>query len=63
MHALKSFYDKCKRAGIRLIITGLHVQPLNEMVKSNLYELIGEDNVFSNMKAALTRSEEILKGK
>lgn len=61
MHALKSFYDKCKRDGIHLIITGLHVQPLNEMVKSNLFELIGEANVFASMKEAIIRAEELLK--
>ncbi|MBF0594638.1 MAG: sulfate permease [Candidatus Omnitrophica bacterium] len=60
MHALKSFYGKCQRSGIKLIITGLHVQPLNEMVKSNLYELIGEENVFSSMKDAIKRAEDLL---
>ncbi|MBF0388307.1 MAG: sulfate permease [Candidatus Omnitrophica bacterium] len=60
MHALKSFYGKCQRADIRLIITGLHVQPLNEIVKSNLYELIGEENVFASMKEAIARAEALL---
>lgn len=63
MHALKSFYEKSKRAGIRLIITGLHVQPLNEMVKNNLYDLIGEKNVFSSMKEAISRAEVLLQEK
>ncbi len=44
-----------------LVITGLHVQPLNEMVKSNLYDLIGEENVFSSMKDAITRAQVLLK--
>ncbi len=60
MHALKSFYNKCRREGIQLVITGLHVQPLNEMVKSNLYDLIGEENVFSSMKESIQRAEELL---
>lgn len=60
LHALKSLYHKCKNSRIKLIITGLHVQPLNEMVKSNLYDMIGEENVFSNMKDALSRAEELL---
>jgi SulP family sulfate permease len=60
-HALKSFYNKSRRDGIRLIITGLHVQPLNEIVKANLYDLIGADNVFSSMKDAISRAEQILK--
>ncbi len=63
MYALRSFYNKCKQEGIRLVVTGLHVQPLTEMVKSDLYDLIGEDNVFQSMKEAITRAEELLKDK
>ena len=63
MHALRSFYDQCKKSRIHLLITGLHVQPLNEMVKSNLYDLIGEENVFSGMKQALARAEALLADK
>jgi len=61
IHSLKSFYNKCKRDKIHLIITGLHMQPLNEMVKANLYDLVGEENVFSGMKDALSRAEDLLK--
>lgn len=60
MHVLKSFYDKNKKAGIHIVMTGLHVQPLNEMVKADLYDLIGEENVFSSMKEAIERSQELL---
>jgi SulP family sulfate permease len=60
MRALRGFCDQCRQSGIHLIVTGLHVQPLNEMVKSNLYELIGPDNVFSGMKDALKRANEII---
>jgi SulP family sulfate permease len=63
MHALKSFYNRCRSSHIKLIITGIHIQPLNEMIKSNLYELIGEGNVFSNMKDALNRAGELLQEK
>lgn len=61
MHALKSFYNKNKREGIRLVMTGLHVQPLNEMVKSDLYDLVGEENVFASMKESIARAEVLLK--
>ncbi len=63
LHALKSFYHRCQKSHIQLIITGLHVQPLNEMVKSNLYDLIGKENVFSSMKEALNRAEQLLQKK
>lgn len=61
MHALKGFYNKNRREGIRLVMTGLHVQPLNEMVKSNLYDLVGEENVFASMKESIARAEVLLK--
>jgi SulP family sulfate permease len=61
MHALKGFYNKNKREGIRLVMTGLHVQPLNEMVKSDLYDLVGEENVFASMKESVARAEVLLK--
>ena len=61
LHALKGFYNKNKREGIRLVMTGLHVQPLNEMVKSNLYDLVGEENVFASMRESIARAEVLLK--
>jgi SulP family sulfate permease len=61
MHALKIFYEKSKKSGVHLIITGLHIQPLNEMVKHDLYDLIGEENVFASMKDSIARAEELLK--
>jgi len=61
MHALKSFCHRCKSSNIPLIITGLHVQPLNEMVKNNLYELVGEENVFQTMGDALKRAGELIR--
>lgn len=60
LRALQRFYEKCQKRHIHLIVTGLHVQPLNEIVKTNLYELIGEDNVFSNMKQAIARANQLL---
>ena len=60
IHALKSFYNKCKRDKIHLIITGLHMQPLNEMVKADLYDLIGAENVFSGMKEAIARAQAVI---
>ena len=60
MHALKRFLEKSKRSRIELIIAGLHVQPLDQMVKANLYEVIGEDRVFSNMRDALAKAEQLV---
>lgn len=60
MHALKSFYQRCRSNHIDLLITGLHVQPINELVKSSLFDLIGEENIFANLREALKRAEDIL---
>lgn len=60
MHALKTFYENCRKSGIGLVITGLHVQPLNEMVKSSLYDLIGEENVCSSLKESVRRAEALI---
>jgi SulP family sulfate permease len=60
MHALRMFYDKCKKSGIHLMITGIHTQPLNEMIKSNLYNLIGAENIFSNLKESIDNAKQFL---
>lgn len=60
MYALKTFYKNCKKGNIGLVITGLHVQPLNEMVKSSLYDLIGEENVCSSLKESVERAKALL---
>lgn len=59
LRALKSFYHQSQKQGIRLLISGLHGQPMNEMMKSELYDLIGETNVFSALKDALAAAEKI----
>lgn len=60
LKALKSFYHNSKHSGIALIISGLHVQPLNEMIKADLYDLVGADNVCANIDDALTRARQLL---
>ena len=60
LQALKAFHHKCLAAHIRLLVTGLHVQPLNELVKTDLYELIGPENVFENIQGALDQAKRHL---
>lgn len=59
LNSLRSFHRKCMHNHIHLVVTGIHVQPLNDMMRSDLYDLIGEANVFNNMKDALRRAEEL----
>ena len=60
MHALKSFIRRCSSNKIPLIIEGLRIQPLNEIIKADLYEVIGEDNVCGSIADAILRAEEVI---
>ncbi len=60
LKALKSFYHSSKGSGIALLISGLHVQPLNEMIKTDLYDLVGPDNVCANIDDAILRARQLL---
>jgi len=60
MHALKGFIHRCSRNKIPLIIEGLRIQPLNEIIKADLYEVLGEDNVCGSIQDAILRAEEMI---
>ncbi|MBU0468143.1 MAG: STAS domain-containing protein [Candidatus Omnitrophica bacterium] len=60
MNALRTVYEKSKRNGIVLILSGVRAQPLFSLEKSGLYSLIGEDNVVSNIDVALSRARDII---
>lgn len=59
LYALKNFHKRCRQSGIQLLIAGLHAQPLNELVKTDLFDLIGEENVFPSIKEAIEHSNRI----
>ena len=43
----------CRKNGGRLILAGVHAQPMAALVRSGWLDRIGEDNVFDNLDAAL----------
>ncbi|MBX3393780.1 MAG: sulfate permease [Phycisphaerae bacterium] len=53
LHALKEFLGKCRRQGTRLILSGVHAQPLVAFARSGFAPLIGEENMFGNIDDAL----------
>jgi SulP family sulfate permease len=61
LYALKGFHKRCLQSGIKLYIAGLHAQPLDKLVKEDLFDLIGEENVFPNIKEALDRAYQAMK--
>ena len=60
MHALEEFYQKCRRQGTILLLTGVHAQPLDVLIQHNLYEAIGSDNLSGNIDDALNRARQLL---
>ena len=62
MHALDEFRIKCQRQGIRLLLGGVHAQPMFELVRVGLDEKIGLENIFENLPEALAKAREVMNG-
>lgn len=60
MHALKEFYHKCKRSNTTLLLSGVKGQTEEDLLKFGLTELIGKENIFAHIDAALAKSQELL---
>jgi len=60
LQALESVFDKSDRRGTRLLLSGVHAQPLLVMERSGFLARVGEENVFGNIDAALNRAREIV---
>ncbi len=59
MHALDEFYDKCHKQGTRLLLSGVHAQPVFAMQKYGLIDKIGLDNMCDNVDEALQKAREL----
>jgi SulP family sulfate permease len=60
LHALATFYDKCKRQGTALFLSGVHAQPLFAFVRHGFDEVIGSANMFGNLDDALDAARAML---
>ena len=60
MHALGEFISSCKRQGTRLLLAGVHAQPIFAMTKYGLIDKVGEDNMFENIDDALNCARQHL---
>lgn len=58
---LKEFHQKLKSSGTTIIISGANREVKEELFKSEVYSLIGKNNILDNIKEAIERTEEILK--
>jgi SulP family sulfate permease len=60
MHALDEFHQKCRRQGTRLLLAGVHAQPMFAMTAYGLIDKIGEESMFENIDDSLAKAREIL---
>jgi sulfate permease, SulP family len=60
LNMIKELLKDCKKTGTRLILSGVHAQPLFALQQFELFDEIGEENIFGNIDDALDRSREIL---
>ncbi|MCL2645495.1 MAG: sulfate permease [Phycisphaerales bacterium] len=60
IHALEEFHDKCHRQHTRLLLAGVHAQPLFALTKYGLLDKFGEENMLGNIDDALAKAREIL---
>lgn len=60
LKALEDLVDSSKHEGTKLILSGVHAQPLVAMQQSGLLDRLGEENALSNIDDALDRARTIL---
>ena len=60
LNMMKELLNDCKKPGTKLILSGVHAQPLFALQQYGLYDDIGEENIFGNIDDALDRAREII---
>jgi len=60
IHVLEDTLKEAKRTDTRLVLSGVHTQPLMALVNAGFIDTIGEENVYGNIDDALDRAREIL---
>ncbi|MCH9610323.1 MAG: C4-dicarboxylic acid transporter DauA [Chlamydiales bacterium] len=61
MHALEEFYSECHRQGTVLLLAGVKKNPLADLRRFHLDELIGEDHIFAHINSAMEFSYELIR--
>lgn len=60
LRALEDLLERTRREGTKLVISGIHKQPLFSLTTSGLLDKIGEENVCGNIDEALARARAIV---
>ncbi len=59
LNTLTEVYQKCKKKGIKLIVSHVQPQPFTAMEKAGFVDMVGKDNFCANIDAALERAKSI----
>ena len=60
LNMMKELLKDCQKTDTRLILSGVHAQPLFALQQYGLYDDIGEEHIFGNIDDALDHAREIL---
>lgn len=60
LRALEDVFQKTRRDGTTLVLSGVHSQPLVAMEQYGLVDMIGEENVHGHIDGALNRARQLL---
>lgn len=60
LRALEDVYEKTRREGTQLVLSGVHAQPLVAMQRSGFLDRIGEENAFDHIDLALERARTLM---
>ena len=60
LHALADLGKRSHREGSLLILSDVHAQPMFALVRSDMLNAIGEENIFGNIDDALNRARDYL---
>jgi sulfate permease, SulP family len=60
LNALEDLYERLRRRGKHIVLSGPHTQPLFMMDKAGFLDQLGRENVCANIELSLARSREIL---
>ena len=60
MNQLEVLLEKCKNAGVTLVMSHVNSQPLETMKKSGFYDKVGEINFCEHIDSALERAEAVV---
>jgi SulP family sulfate permease len=60
IHALEEFHLKCSRQHTRLLMAGVHAQPMFALAKYGLTDRVGEENLFESIDDALEVARQVV---